>query len=161
MRGVSSAPPRSSNPWKGIFIGGAIAGVLDIIFAFLFYGARGTPPVRILQSVASGLLGKQAFEGGAATVALGAVFQLIIPTVAAAVYSVFDRTLPAVRKHPVVYGILFGIVIYGVMNFVVLPLSAIPWTPRFTVGLVVPAVLAHMFLIGLPMALAVRRFSRV
>jgi len=160
MRGVSSAATRSSGAWKGILAGGVIAGVLDIIFAFVFYGQRGTPPVRILQSIASGLLGKKAFDGGAGTAALGAVFQLIIPTVAAAVYYGFDRALPAVRKHPVVCGVLYGIVIYAVMNFVVLPLSAIPWKPRYTLGGVVPAVLAHMFLIGLPMALAVRRFSR-
>jgi len=43
---------------------------------------------------------------------------------------------------------------------VVLPLSAIPWKPRSTAEFVIPALLAHMFLIGLPMALAVRRFSR-
>ena len=157
---VSSAPPRSSSPWKGILAGGAIAGILDIIFAFVFYGLRGTPPVRILQSISSGLLEKMAFEGGAGTAALGAVFQLIIPTVAAAVYYGFDRTLAVVRRHPAVCGVLYGVVIYLVMNFVVLPLSAIPWKQRFSVGLVVPAVLAHMFLIGLPMALAVRRFSR-
>lgn len=160
MRGVSSVTTRSSGAWKGILIGGVIAGVLDIIFAFVFYGQRGTPPVRILQSVASGLLGKKAFDGGAGTAALGAVFQLLIPTVAAAVYFGFDRTIAAVRKHPAVSGILYGIVIYGFMNFVVLPLSAIPWKPKFPIEVVIPALLAHMFLIGLPMALAVRRFSR-
>lgn len=157
---VNSAPPRSSSPWKGILAGGVIGGVLDIIFAFVFYGLRGTPPVRILQSVASGLLGKKAFDGGAGTAALGGVFQLFIPTVAAAVYYGFDRTLPVVRRHPAVCGVLFGVVIYGVMNFVVLPLSAIPWKPRYPIGVVIPGLLAHMFLIGLPIALAVRRFSR-
>jgi hypothetical protein len=160
MGGVGSTTKRSSGAWKGILIGGAIAGVCDIIFAFIFYGLRGTTPVRILQSVASGLLGKKAFDGGAATASLGAVFQLFIPIVAAAVYTTIDRTIASVRDHPAVSGVLYGIVIYGVMNFVVLPLSAIPWKPRFTAGLVVPALLAHMFLIGLPMALAVRRFSR-
>jgi hypothetical protein len=160
MRGVSFAPPRSSSAWKGILAGGVIAGVLDIVFAFVFYGLRGTPPVRILQSIASGLLGKRAFEGGAGTAALGGVLQLFIPTVAAAVYYGFDRTLPVVRKHPAVCGVLYGVVIYGFMNFVVLPLSAIPFKPRFPIGVLVPGLLAHMFLIGLPIALAVRRFSR-
>jgi hypothetical protein len=160
MRGVISATTRSSSAWKGILAGGVIAGVLDIIFAFVFYGRRGTPPVRILQSIASGLLGKKAFDGGAGTAALGAVFQLIIPTVAAAAYYGFDRALPVVRKHPVACGILYGIVIYGFMNFVVLPLSAIPWKPKFPVETLVPALLAHMFLVGLPIALSIRRFSR-
>jgi hypothetical protein len=157
---MSSTAPRSSSSWKGILVGGVIAGILDILIAFVFYGSRGTPPVRILQSISSGLLGRKAFDGGAGTAALGAVFQLIIPTVAAAVYYGFDRTLPIVQKHPVACGILYGIVIYVVKNFVVQPHSAIPWKPRYTFGGVVPAVLAHMFLIGLPIALAVRRFSR-
>jgi hypothetical protein len=160
MGGVTSATTRSSSAWKGILAGGVIAGVLDILFAFVFYGLRGTPPVRILQSIASGLLGKKAFAGGAGTAALGAAFQLLIPTVAAAVYFGFDRTISAVRDHPAVSGILYGVVIYGFMNFVVLPLSAIPFKPRYDPGSLVPALLAHMFVIGLPMALAVRRFSR-
>ncbi len=157
---MSSAGPRPSHAWKGILAGGAVAGVLDILFAFVFYGSHGTAPVRILQSIASGLLGKAAFGGGAATAALGGAFQLLIPTIAAAVYAGFDRALPAVRRNPAVCGILYGAVIYGVMNFVVLPLSAIPWKPRYSIELTVPALLAHMFLIGLPMALLVRRFSR-
>jgi hypothetical protein len=159
MRAVSSAPPRTSRAWKGILAGGAIAGLLDILFAFVFYGLHGTPPGRILQSVASGLLGKRAFEGGAATVALGAVFQLLLPTGAAAVYFCFDRTLAVVRNHPVVCGIFYGVVIYGFMNFVVLPLSAIPFKPRYAPELLIPALLAHMVLIGPPIALAVRKFS--
>ena len=160
MGRVSSSPTRSSGAWKGVLAGGAAAGVLDILFAFVFYGLRGIGPVRILQSVASGLLGKKAFEGGAATAALGAAFQLFIPTVAAAVYLGFDRAISAVRDHPVVCGLLYGIAVYGFMNLVVLPLSSIPFKPRFPIGVLVPSLLAHMFLVGLPIALAVRRFSR-
>jgi hypothetical protein len=158
---VSSEPRRPSSAWKGILAGGAIAGLLDIIFAFVFYGlTRGLTLVRILQSVASGLLGSKAFEGGVGSAALGAFFQLFIPTVAAAVYFGFDRMFSFVRKNPVVCGILYGVVIYLFMNFVVLPLSAIPFKVRLPIAVVIPGLLAHMFIIGLPIALAIRRFSR-
>lgn len=146
--------------WKGIVAGGVIAGVLDILFAFVFYGMHGVSPGRILRSVSSGLLGRRAFEGGAGPVVLGAVCQLVIPTLAAAVYFGFDHAFAAVRRHPVLSGLLYGIVVYIVMNFVVVPLSAVPYERHFPIGMVVPAVLAHMFLVGLPIALAVRKYSK-
>ena len=145
--------------WKGILAGGVIAGVLDILFAFVFYGIHGASPGRILRSVSSGLLGKRAFEGGAGPVVLGALCQLVIPTFAAAVYFGFDRAFAAARRRPLASGLLFGIVVYAVMNFVVVPLSAVPYERHFPIGMVAPAVLAHMFLVGLPIALAVRSYS--
>jgi hypothetical protein len=120
---------------------------------------HGLAPVRILQSVASGLVGKRAFEGGLATAALGSVLQLIIPTLAATVYFGFSRALPALRRHAVVGGLFFGIVVYFVMNLIVVPLSAAPFTPSSAPALMVPALVAHMFLVGLPIALANRKWS--
>ncbi|MEP6995312.1 MAG: hypothetical protein ABI968_12370 [Acidobacteriota bacterium] len=149
---------KTGSPARAILTGGIIAGICDITFAFIFYGIYGSTPVRILQTVASGLLGKRSFEGGSATAALGAVFQLVIPTVAAAVYYVLTRIAPALRRHAVVSGILFGVVVYVVMTWVVLPLSAIPFTPSHSLEMVGPAVVAHMFLVGLPIALANRRY---
>ncbi len=119
---------------------------------------HGLSPVRILQSVASGLLGQKAFDGGGATAALGAVCQLVIPTLAAGVYFVLSRALPALRRHAVASGLLYGIVVYAVMNLVVVPLSAAPFKPRFTPELAGPALVAHMFFVGLPIALANRKF---
>lgn len=151
------APTKS--PIRAILTGGVIAGILDITFAFLFYGMHGLTPVRILQSVASGLLGKASFEGGGATAALGAVLQLVIPTLAATVYHGFTLALPHLRRQAVVSGLLFGIVVYFVMNLVVVPLSAAPFTPSSAPALMVPALLAHMFFVGLPIALADRKFG--
>jgi hypothetical protein len=37
---------------KAIVLGGVIAGALDILYAFIFYGLRGVSAVRILQSIA-------------------------------------------------------------------------------------------------------------
>ena len=72
--------------YKAILLGGLVAGILDITFAFIFYYAlRGSTPIRILQSVASGALGAKAFAGGAETAALGAFFHFLIATTAAAV----------------------------------------------------------------------------
>ncbi|MEO7167842.1 MAG: hypothetical protein ABI787_09650, partial [Spartobacteria bacterium] len=62
---------RLLSPFRAILIGGAIAGILDITYAIGFSAWRGVAPLRLLQSVASGLLGAPAFEGGLPTAALG------------------------------------------------------------------------------------------
>jgi uncharacterized membrane protein len=156
---MSTVPPRAGRPALAILVGGVIAGLLDICFAFVFYGFHGSPPVGILQSIASGLLGNAAFEGGAATAALGAVFQLVIPTIAAAVYFVLTRVSAFVRMHAVACGLVYGIVVWAGMTYVVLPLSAIPWTPKFKPAMSIPAIIAHMFFVGLPIALANRKYA--
>jgi hypothetical protein len=149
---------KRASPGKAILIGGLIAGALDIIYAFLFYGWKyGISPLRILQSVASGLLGRASRDGGLATGALGLFLQFVIAIGAAAVFYVFSRYLPKLREHPIASGIVFGLVVYCVMNFVVVPLSAYPYPRRFEPLTTIMGVLVHMFLIGVPISLSVRR----
>jgi hypothetical protein len=57
--------------FRVILIGGLIAGTLDILAAFIQSGLRGVTPMRVLQAIASGLLGADSFQGGFATAALG------------------------------------------------------------------------------------------
>jgi uncharacterized membrane protein YagU involved in acid resistance len=143
-----------------ILVGGAIAGVLDITYAIVFSAFRGVAPMRILQSVASGLLGKAAFDGGTATAALGLVLHFLIAFSAAAVFWVASRQWPGLLRKPVVTGILYGVVVYAVMNLVVLPLSATPPRTKFLPIVIVTGLLVHMFFIGVPIALAARRAVR-
>lgn len=150
-----------SRPWRAILLGGLIAGTIDISYACIFsYLRRGTSPVRILQSVASGALGRSAFEGGARTAVLGLVFHFLIATIAAAVYYLASRPLRLLVNYAVICGPLYGVCIYLVMNFVVLPLSAIGSRPALPLPVLISGLLIHMFGIGLPIALIVRRYSR-
>jgi hypothetical protein len=150
-----------SRPWRAILLGGLIAGTIDISYACIFsYLRRGTSPVRILQSVASGALGRSAFEGGARTAALGLAFHFLIATIAAAVYYLASRPLRFLVNYAVICGPLYGVCIYLVMNFVVLPLSAIGSRPALPLPVLISGLLIHMFGIGLPIALIVRRYSR-
>jgi hypothetical protein len=144
---------------RAILLGGASAGVLDIFAAFTVYGLRGVPPVRILQSIASGLLGGAAFEGGVATAALGAALHFVIATGAAATYTLASRKLDVLVRRPWAAGAAFGVAVYLFMNFVVLPLSAVakrPFSPEMAAIMVV----VHVFCVGLPIAFAARRHSR-
>ncbi len=154
----------SAGAFTPILLGGLIAGTLDISYACIFsYVRRGTRPVVILQSVASGALGQPAFTGGAKTAALGLAFHFLIALIAATVFYFASQVISFMITHAVVSGIDFGICVYLFMNLVVLPLSRIPvkvplwhyqWPP------LVGGLLIHMFGIGLPIALVVRRYSR-
>lgn len=145
-------------PARAILAGGLAAGVLDIAYAFVFWGLRGVAPVRILQSVASGLLGASAYQGGAGAAVLGAGLHLLNAFLIAAVYVLASRRLPDLAHRPALWGPLYGIGAYLVMNYVVIPLSAFPRRGGSPAPVVwITGVLVHMLLIGLPIALAARR----
>jgi hypothetical protein len=146
--------------YRAIFWGGLIAGTLDISAAFVNSGLRGVSPTRVLQAIASGLLGKDAFNGGFATAALGLVLHFFIATTATAIYYAASRKLKVLVEQPIVCGLAYGIPVYFVMNLVVLPLSAVPFTISHTPGHVATAALILMFCVGLPIALVVRRYSK-
>jgi len=138
-----------------ILMAGLLAGALDITAAFLVYGLRGASPVRILQSIASGLLGGAAFQGGWGAAALGAVLHFLIAIVAAAVYYGASRKLGILVRRPVISGLLYGVMVYVFMNHVVLPLSAVPKRP-FVLSMAAVIVVVHMLCVGLPIALVIR-----
>ena len=143
---------------RAILWGGLAAGVLDITAAFVIYGARGATPVRILQSIAGGLLGPAASRGGLQTAALGALLHFLIAFTAAAVYYAASRALPVLVRQPALWGPLYGIVVYLFMNYVVVPLSAVPKRP-FVLPMALLILVVHMVCVGLPIALAVHRYA--
>jgi len=144
---------------RAVLWGGLLAGLGDITFAFVVSGLRGVGPVRVLQSVAGGLLGAAAREGGAPAAALGAVLHFLIAFVWATVYWLASRRLTVLARRAVVCGLLYGAAVYAFMYMVVLPLSAVYFKPSFAPSAVLLNAAGHMLLVGLPIALAVRRHS--
>ncbi len=137
---------------------GVIAGVLDLLAAFANSWLRaGTSPVRVMQSIAAGALGPAARTGGAGSAALGVAFHFLIATVAAAVFYIASRRLRWLVAHPIICGVLYGIAVYTFMNFVVIPLSAIPGgaAPPLTQRLIGCTII--VVCVGLPIAAVVRR----
>jgi hypothetical protein len=146
--------------FQPIFWGGLIAGTLDICAACLTSWLRaGVGPVRVLHSVASGLLGAAAFDGGAKTAVLGLALHFLIATGATVVFYLASRKMMFLIERPVTFGLLYGVAVYAFMNFVVLPLSNVARRPIPVSGRII-GVLIIMFCIGLPIALVVRRYSR-
>jgi uncharacterized membrane protein YagU involved in acid resistance len=112
-----------------ILLGGIIAGTLDIGAASLINGAK---PTRILQVIASGLLGKAGFADDS-TVAIGLALQWAMSIVIASIFVFAAQWRPVLRRRWVTAGLAYGLVVFSVMNYVVLPLSAIGHPPRFRV----------------------------
>jgi len=147
-----------ARPIPTVLAAGLMAGILDITAAMALHGVRGVSPVRILQSVASGLLGRDAFSGGAPTALLGAFLHFLIAVSAAAVYYLLSRRLTVLVRQPALSGASYGVAVYLFMNFVVLPLSAVAKRP-FDPFTAILMVLIHVACVGLPIAFTVRRCS--
>lgn len=146
---------------QAILRGGVTAGVLDLTAACVVgYLRRGTPPIRIMQSISSGLLGTEAYEGGLPTAALGVVLHFFIATVATAVFFAASRKLPFLVRQAFVWGSLYGIAVYFFMNQVVLPLSAFPHEVTYTPVSLAIGLTVHVLCVGLPISLTTRRYSR-
>lgn len=143
-----------------IFWAGLIAGTLDLTGACVVAWLRaGVTPVRIFQSVASGLYGPASFTGGAKTAVLGVVLHFIIATTWAAVYYLASRRLSFLIDHTIIAGVIYGVFVWLFMNFVVLPLSAVAKRPVPLSARII-GMLIIIFCIGLPIAFVIRRFSR-
>lgn len=149
----------TSTAYRAILVAGSISGVLDITAAFVTAGLRGATPVRVLQYIASGLLGPDAFNGGAPIAALGMGFHFLTAFGASAAYYAASRKLGFLTGQAIAWGLPYGIAVYLFMNLVVVPLSAVS-KPRYTVGSVVTGLIVHMLCIGLPIALSVRWYSK-
>jgi hypothetical protein len=147
-----------ANPLRAILWGGLLCGAIDITVAFVVYGAMGLRPVRLLQGIASGWLGPSAFSGGVATALLGLFLEFVIATGAAAVYVLASRYLGFLTRHPWIAGPLYGIAVYWFMQIVVLPLSRYAHR-RFSLEITLIGIAIHMVCVGLPIALAARRFA--
>ena len=147
---------RKAKPAPAILWGGLIAGALDITYAIVSGTIAGATPARTLKSVASGLLGRAAFQGGWEIAALGLALHLLIALGAATVYYAASRRMAILVDRAWISGLLFGALVYLAMNRIVLPLSAVP----FKTTLQIPGLLVHMFFVGLPIALSVRRYSK-
>ncbi len=154
---ASTAASRSIG--RAIVVGGLLAGALDLAWAVAQSVAQGRSPSRMLQSIASGVLGSSSYEAGPASMVLGVLLHFAIALGAAATYALASRLWPAIHRRYLVAGALFGVGVYFVMHFVVLPLSRIPWQLTLApLGLAL-GLSAHILCVGLPIAWAAWRHA--
>jgi uncharacterized membrane protein YagU involved in acid resistance len=112
-----------------------------------------------LQGIAAGLLGTKSYEGGMATAGLGLAVHFFIAFVVVSIFYLASRKIPVLTKQPFVSGVCYGIGVYVVMYWIVLP--AIFSTFRHRLSNELLALAIHICLIGLPTAFIVRRYAVV
>ena len=142
-----------------VLLGGLVVGILDISDAIIFWWFRaGLTPMRIFQSVATGLLGREAaVAGGLATALLGAVLHFSIALSVVTVCYFLSRRVPLIRQQPVLAGTIYGIGVFLFMYGVVMPLSRVG-APRWALGApLINNVLIHILGVGIPSALFARK----
>jgi hypothetical protein len=157
-----AAPITRHRAIKSILLGGFLAGVLDGLDAVVFFGlTMGATAVRIFQYIAAGLIGPVSYQGGWRTVALGVLLHFTVATGSATVYYLASLELPGLVRKPLTFGPIFGLVVYIVMYYVIVPQSAVPKTTRpFSALELANELVAHMFFVGLPIALAAKWADR-
>ena len=145
--------------WWAVLVGGLVGGALDILFAISFAAYNGMPPMRLLQSVASGVLGQGAYTGGGISAALGLILHFAMAIGFAGTFLLVSRRFPLLVYRPFIFGGLFGIAVFLFMRLVVLPWSAFPHPVSFRPLATTLDLLSHIFLFGIPIALAAREAS--
>jgi uncharacterized membrane protein YagU involved in acid resistance len=139
-------------------VAGLIIAVLRLLDVFVVYGLLLKVPFMVqLQFIASGLLGGAAFAGGLGSALLGLLLHVAFSLVIAAIFVLAAARLPVLRRNLILGGLLYGIVVYFVMNFVVTPLSAAPPPEAIIMWVIVEGIIGHALTIGLPLAFIARR----
>ena len=146
-------------PFETIIWATLVAGVLDIGSVLAYWLAQGAPPEAILRAIATSVLGPAANDGGAAAAALGLLLHFFVSFVFAAAYVLLALRMPALKRRPILFGLLYGAVAYVIMVFAVVPASLATfgrsWPPPLDQLAV--SVGIHLFLFGLPIALVTSR----
>lgn len=160
----TSVPQKRINnpsPLKTILLSGFIAGSLDILGAIIVYSImmQKATATSILQSVASGAFGKDAFNGGTTTAGYGLLFHFIIAYCFAIAYFLFYPLLPFLKYNKIISGLFYGIIVWLIMNLIVLPQTnayhgSFQWSSALTGCSIL------MLCIGLPIAAITDKYYR-
>ena len=162
MSTIASASPSSRNSLLRLsVISGLIIGTLHLVIQawIVFILILKLAPSFMVgaQFIASGLLGDAAYTGGLATALLGVILELVMTIIIAGIFFFSADRIPFLRKNVIVGSLLYGIGVFIVMNFVVLPLSAATVSAPPPMGLLIEIIVEHMLLIGLPLGIIVQR----
>src|SRR5258708_4972061 len=154
MSGDSATLPKGKrSAFLAIAVGGLIAGALDLTQAFILFGWK------VPLAISAGLLGREAFHGGAGTYVLGVTLHFFIAISFTAFYYAASRRLVFLTEHPLVCGLFYGAAVEEVMTLGVLPLSALHAMGPYQLHTLILVLRVHMLVIALPLPCTVGRFG--
>lgn len=145
---------------RTILSAGLVAGTLDLTLAIVYFAITVHAPfTAVPKAVASGLLGARAFQGGIPTALLGIAIHYFIALTVADVYYAASLRIKFLNRQPLLSGAAYGIAVYLVMQYIVLPLSARPHSRSNGHAWLVANVASHIFFIGITIALITRHYA--
>lgn len=132
--------------WLQVILGGVVIGVGDTIFAtMVWFSWDSAGFTKLFQTIAVGLLGKASYDGGTGAALLGVFCHFFIATMFVLAYTLVSLRRPELLRKPFVFGPLYGVLLYLIMNLVVLPLSRVGRFPSLQhIDWIVLSILAHM-----------------
>jgi hypothetical protein len=134
-------------------LGGFIAGTVDIFAPALIYMVS---PFAVLTAVSAGVLGREAARANPSAWMLGLILQWLMSIVIALIFCAAAARLKWMTERWVTSGLLYGAAVFLVMNYAVVPLSAVAKMPTFTVQTLILNLLA-MLVFGLIVAWFAKR----
>lgn len=151
--GNAGVRPRA---FETIVYGGLAIGILDFFDASIFFPLYyGISFLDVWHGPASGLIGREASRsGGWNTALLGILAHFLVAFSIATFYFVLSRLIPFLIAHPIISGLIYGVAAHFVMQYVVVPLSAIGTVPNWPpIGSLLNSLIGHALFVGLPVAL--------
>jgi uncharacterized membrane protein YagU involved in acid resistance len=145
---------RQTGPLKIIFLTALIAGTLDAVAAMVVYQI---PPIPLFKFIASGAFGKETFSGGQEMVIAGVVFHYFIALSWSVLFFLIYPKIRFLSRHSIISGLLYGVVVWVIMNLAILPMTKVPQRPFDLRQAIIGAVIL-MFMIGLPISLLIHRY---
>jgi uncharacterized membrane protein YagU involved in acid resistance len=140
---------------KAILKTGLIAGTLDILAAIVILAKMNA--VGVLQYIASGVFGKEAFSGGTIMAIAGLIFHYIIAFSFTTFYFIVFPYVPFLGKQKLVGGVLYGAFVWSVMNLIIVPLSSTNKSPLTWNGASLNVAIL-IVCIGLPISLLASKY---
>lgn len=150
-----------SNLFSKIIKAGVIVGTLDILSAFIHYFNKTgkTDFYSILKFIASGIFGKEAFNGGNMMILSGLILHYVIAFAFTIFFFWLFPKTTFFSTNKILTGIIFGIFVWLVMNLVVVPLSNIGHRP-FTMVNAIINVIILIVCIGIPLSFMANSFYK-
>jgi hypothetical protein len=112
----------------------------------------------VLQYIASGVFGPSVINGSFVYVPIGLVFHFLIAFAFTYAYFLAFPFIKSFAKNTYLNGLIYGAFIWFFMNYLVLPISNIPQSPKDFVSVL--ELIWHSALVGLPIALVVEKYFK-
>lgn len=144
--------------WKQIFKTTIIAGTLDILAAFVqAYIINKVSPDVVLKYIASGVFGKEAFEGNFNMIFAGLVFHFIIAFACTATFFVLYPKLKFLHHKILLNSLIIALIAWIVTTQIIMPLSKVGRS-SFEFVKALRGITILIVCVGLPIAYSAKQF---